>query len=60
MIFFENHKAVPAQVPKGFLNNIASHLFRELREKSFEFLHEHQSINFKRKVDFKGVKGGLR
>jgi hypothetical protein len=30
MIFLENHKSVPAQVSRGFLNNITSHFFRML------------------------------
>ncbi len=38
MIFFENYKSMPAQVLMRISNNITSHLFRTLREKSFEFL----------------------
>lgn len=60
MIFFENHKSMPAQVPRGFLNNIASHLFQAISGKSFEFLPKRQSDDFRREICFKEVEGGLR
>ena len=60
MIFFENHKFMPAQVPRGFPNNIASHLFKALNGRSFRFSPMRQSDNFRKKVVFKEVEGGLR
>ena len=60
MIFFENHKSMPAQVPRGFPNNIASHLFQALNEKSFGFYLKRQSDNFRKEVVFKEEEGGLR
>ena len=46
MISKGNHKSMPAQLPRGFPNNITSHLFQRLIVKCIKFLNKDKSYNF--------------
>jgi hypothetical protein len=46
MISKGSHKSVPAQVPRGFLNNTTSHLFQISSIKWIKFLNRDKSYNF--------------
>ncbi len=53
MISKGNHKSMPAQVPRGFLNNITSHLFQKLIGKFIKFPNKDKSYNFGTKPKIK-------
>jgi len=46
MISKGNHKSMPAQVPRGFLNNITANLFQRLIGKCIKFPNKDKSYNF--------------
>jgi len=46
MISRGNHKSMPTQVPRGFLNNITSHLFQKSSGKCMRFLNKDKLYNF--------------
>ena len=51
--FQGNQGTMPARPPRGFLNNITSHLFRKLSGKCMKFINKDKSYNFGTKPIYK-------